>query len=263
MTLRTTVLSLIAMTLAGQARADEIAVALTDSLVEVDAGFAGARIVLFGAVSGVEPAAEEDGSAYDIVAVLRGPDAAFRIRPMERRGPIWTKGPAVRVEQAPSLYIAAATRPVEEFAGPDLQRALGLRADRLDIASRLRAADEKAAAVLTAYGAPAMAEAFLEASRQAGRFRELAGAVSFHKGPLFSIAIDLPPTTPIGEYAADVYLIREGEVLAQDAETLSVSKVGLERRIYNLAHRRPFSYGIVCVALSLLAGWLGAAAFRK
>ncbi|GAB4518226.1 MAG: hypothetical protein Kow00133_03140 [Amphiplicatus sp.] len=255
-------LALIATTLAGQARADEIAVALTDSLIEVDAGFAGARIVLFGAVSGVDPSAE-GGSAYDIVAVLRGPDAAFRIRPMERRGLIWTKGPAVRVEQAPSLYVAAATRPVEEFARPDLQRALGLRADRLDIAARLRATNEKAAAALAAHGAPAMVEAFLDASRQAGRFREIAGAVSFHKGPLFSIAIDLPPTTPIGEYAADVYLIREGEVLAQDAERLSVSKVGLERRIYDLAHRRPFSYGIVCVAVSLLAGWLGAAAFRK
>ncbi|MBB5518277.1 TIGR02186 family protein [Amphiplicatus metriothermophilus] len=254
--------ALLTLLAADAACANDIAVALTDSVVEVDAGFAGARIVLFGAVEGLAAPANE-ASPYDIVAVLRGPDADFRIRPMERRGLIWTRGPGIRVEGAPGFYIVAATQPVEDFAPPDLRRALEIGAAHLDIAARLDASDGRAREVLARHGAQALTEAFLEAGRETGRFREIAGAVAFHKGPLFSIAIDLPPTTPIGEYEARVYLIRDGEAIAQDSAALSVDKVGIERRIYDLAHQRPIAYGLFCVAMSLGAGWLAAAAFRK
>ena len=75
--------------------------------------------------------------------------------------------------------------------------------------------------------------------------------------------IALPPTTPVGDYRVDVYLFRDGELLSRDSAQLAVNKVGLERRIYELAQTRPIAYGITCVAVSLIAGWLAAAAFRK
>jgi len=52
-------------------------------------------------------------------------------------------------------------------------------------------------------------------------------------------------------------------MIASDTTALAVNRVGLERRIFDFAHQRPVSYGIFCVALSLLAGWLASLAFRK
>jgi len=111
--------------------------------------------------------------------------------------------------------------------------------------------------------APHAAAGFVAAEMRSGRYRDVDASITFKKNALFSIGIDLPPTTPVGDYAVDVFLIRAGAVVSADTAALSVRKVGLERRIYELAHNRPLGYGVMCVAVSLFAGWLGAAAFRK
>ena len=104
---------------------------------------------------------------------------------------------------------------------------------------------------------------FVTSETKRGRYQDHFDAFTFKKDALFSFEIDLPPTTPVGDYAVEVFLIDQGGVVAADTAALSVRKVGLERQIYDLAHDRPLGYGIMCVALSLLAGWLAALAFRK
>lgn len=248
---------------AAPAAAQDIAVALTTPAVEVDAGFAGARVVLFGALTGPDaPGANDDATPTDIVAVVRGPETTFSIRPIERDGMIWVKGPAVRLD-APGLLLTHSSRPLDDIAPPELRRVLMITADAGDLARDAAATNPAAAARLEARGRDAFGEAFIAASRIAGAMRDRPNAVTTHKGALFSIEIDLPPTTPLGAYRVDVYLFSEGALVSRDSAALVVNKVGLERRIYDLAHERPIAYGIACVAVSLLAGWLAALAFRK
>ena len=45
--------------------------------------------------------------------------------------------------------------------------------------------------------------------------------------------------------------------------TLTVEKVGLERDIYEFAHRRPWSYGVLCVLLAAFTGWGASRVFRR
>lgn len=247
---------------ANAARGADIAIALTDDLVEVDAGFAGAKVVLFGALIGetVGPtrARVED---YDIVAVVRGPAAMFRLRPMLRQRMIWLPGPAIDIG-APEVLLTSATRALDEIAPRETLRELGVGADAVSLAAAL-APSEAGAAFVRASGALAVSEAFLDHVRREGRFRETAGAVNFRKGALFSIDIELAPATPVGEYSVDVFLFREGALVSRDDARLSVGKVGIERSVYELAHGTPLAYGLGCVLISLAAGWLAAAAFRK
>ncbi len=247
---------------AAPARAAEIAVALTQSVVEVDAGFTGARLVLFGALSSVDPADLLRPSNLDIVAVVKGPAADFSIRPMQREGVIWTRGAGAVLRGAPSILLTSATRPVDEFTTPALRRRLGLGAESVDFHPLLRISGG-ATTLFGGDGARRFVEAFLEAGRASGRYGEAAPAVSFRRGALFSIDVELPPTTPVGEYIVDVYLIREETVISHDKASLVVSKVGLERRIYDIAHERPIAYGLACVVIAVAAGWLGGVAFRK
>ena len=244
-------LALILCAFTANASAADIEIALTDERVEVDAGFAGARLLLFGAITGVENPAE-----LDMVSVIRGPETHFNIRQMQKNNLIWTPGPAHAVGPAPGLYLTYSTRPVDDIAPLPLQAEYYLDADYLDIPLQSHLDAPPANPDL-------FRNAFLSEAEIAGLYRAETSGVSFRKGALFTIDARLPANTPVGDYEVAVYLFRNGEMIGADATSLAVNRAGLERRIYDFAHLRPVSYGIFCVALSLLAGWLASLAFRK
>jgi hypothetical protein len=41
-----------------------------------------------------------------------------------------------------------------------------------------------------------------------------------------------------------------------------VKKVGLERFLYNLSRQQPLIYGLLSLAIAILAGWLASSFFR-
>ena len=51
-------------------------------------------------------------------------------------------------------------------------------------------------------------------------------------------------------------------MLAQQVTKIDVRKVGIERWLYNLAHQRPATYGLLSLAIAIFAGWSAAAVFR-
>lgn len=236
--------------LAAPAAAADVEIALADERVEVDTGFSGARLVLFGAVTGID-----NSSTLDMVSVIRGPDARFTIRQMQKNRLIWTPGPRHAVGPAPGLYLTYSTRPVDDIAPLPLQAEYRLDADYLDIPIDARSP--------TAENTALFRSAFLSEAETAALYHRRTGGISFKKGALFTIDAGLPANTPVGEYEVAVYLFRNGEMIGSDKTALAVNRAGLERRIYEIAHERPVSYGIFCVALSLLAGWIGSFAFRK
>ncbi len=173
---------------------------------------------------------------------------------MEKNNLIWTPGPVHTVGPAPGLYLTYATRPVDEIAPLPIQAAYHLDTDYLDIDIKGHSAEEKAAL---------FREAFLNNAQTTGLYRASTDGIAFKKGALFSINARLPANTPVGEYQVAVYLFRDGEMIGADQTELAVNRAGLERRIYDFAHHRPVSYGLFCVALSLLAGWVASLAFRR
>ncbi len=247
--MRTLLSILTAMLFAVSAQAADIAVALTDDRVEVDANFAGADLTLFGAVTGVENPAE----VFDIIAVVTGPEGDFNVRPLEQRGIIWLPGEPWTVKNAPRFYASSATRPISDIAPLPDQAQYQLGVD--NIAAVDLYADSDAPHPFNA--------AFLDALETGGQYQDRVGGISFVKGALFTIDASLPADTPVGDYGVAVYLYRDGVMVSRDSAELRVNKVGLERRIYDLAHQRPVLYGLLCVAVSLLAGWIAGLAFRK
>ena len=61
----------------------------------------------------------------------------------------------------------------------------------------------------------------------------------------------------------DVYLLRAGEVVSAQSTPLVVDASGLERRLFNMAHDAPLSYGLACVFLAMLLGWISSVLFRR
>ncbi len=251
---------LAAISMSTAAWATDITVALTQENIEVDASFAGAHLTLFGVITGLS---EIETKATDIVAVVRGPDADFEIRRMQKKNLIWSAGPAILMEGAPALYLTSSTRPLDEIAPAQDRARFGLGAAFASNSATFIPNNDKAAAILMQTGPAILRSAYIKAAQDRGAFRERSNAVNFKKGALFTITQDLPADTPVGLYTVSVYLYRDGALIAQDEAQLSVNKVGIERRIYELAHNQPIAYGIICVLIALSAGWAAAAAFRR
>lgn len=232
-------------------KAQDIAIALTDNLVEIDADFAGAQIDLFGALAGANAPFE----AYDIIAVIEGPPLDFEVRALERRSAFWIPGEPFAVNNAPGVYITSATRDIDSIAPLPDQSAFALSLNGLRLNARRRDAPSP--------GEARYRDAFLDVMQDKGLYRDIVDGVEFKKPGLFTIRFDLPANAPVGDYAVSAYLYRGGGLIAHDNATLRVDTVGMERRIVEFAMFRPVSYGFACVFISLAAGWFAGFVFRK
>lgn len=240
-----------------------IAAALTDARVRVDSGFSGASIVLYGAVfnPGDQPT--------DVVVVVRGPDAPVRLVKKTRNMGVWLNSRPVLFEGAPGFYMTASTRPLSDIADFGQLRRLGVGVDHL----RIDAPEESR--TVTRYGVrdvvvSRLGEDYLDWRRAVIRLREAAAlyntdpdGVTFVDRGLFRAEVELPTTAPTGIYNAEVWLFQDGAPASVSNLTLTVEKVGFERDIYEMAHRQPWLYGIVCVFLAALTGYLASRLFRR
>jgi uncharacterized protein (TIGR02186 family) len=172
-------------------------------------------------------------------------------------------------EGAPGFYMTASTRPLSDIADFGQLRRLGVGVDHL----RINAPEESR--TVTRYGVrdvvvSRLGEDYLDYRRAVIRLREAASlyntdpaGVKFVDAGLFRAELELPTVAPTGQYFAEVWLFQEGEPVSVSNLTLTVEKVGLERDVYEFAHRRPWSYGILVVLLAAFMGWGASRVFRR
>ncbi len=239
-----------------------VSVALTQDIIEVDAGFSGASVTLFGVVNGQPPHGIEN---IDIVATVIGPPRTINVRPIERKGIIYTPGSANIARNVPGLYFVLSSRAIDLVAEPASNLGQSLNPKNLKL--QFITEDEHGAAQNIAQNNEGsddeIRQAAIEAGYSAGLFRTFTGTIKNGENGLFSMRIDLPARTPVGDYKVSVFAIEKGTVIGRDTADLSVNKAGIERAIYQMAYSHPFAYGIICVLISLFAGWAVSLAFRK
>jgi len=224
--------------------AEPLVADLSKHLVAITTGFAGTDVLLFGAVEG-------DG---DVVVVVRGPNHTETVRRKQRQFGIWVNSGRARIDNTPSFYQVAATRPLAEIAGPELLERQHIGLDHLALTIQ----DGDASAAPEIY-----AQALLRLKGRAGLYGERAEQIGFLGRRLFRTEMHFPANVPVGTYLVEVYLIDKGEVVGAQTTPLVISKIGLGAEIHDFALRRPIAYGIIAVLLAVLIGWLAALAFRR
>ena len=240
-----------------------VAAALTDARIHVDSSFRGASIVLYGAVF------NPTDDPADVVVVVRGPEAPIRLVKKTRNMGVWLNSRPVLFEGAPGFYMTASTRPLSDIADFGQLRRLGVGVDHL----RIDAPEESR--TVTRYGVrdvvvSRLGEDYLDWRRAVIRLKEAAPlydtdpeGVAFVDRGLFRAEVELPAVAPTGKYYAEVWLFQDGEPVSVSNLTLTVEKVGIERDIFEFAHRRPWSYGVLCVILAAFTGWGASRVFRR
>ena len=223
---------------------DPLVVDLSSHVVAITSGFTGANLLLFGAVEG-------EG---DVVVVIRGPSQNELIRRRDRFLGLWINRYQAAITGAPAYYQLASTRPLDQIARPAMldRHALGIE----HLSLQIRRKDEQKTD-------EDYRQALVRIKKQRGLYGDQSGNINLLGGRLFRTEMTFPANVPTGLYTAEVYLVKDGEIVSAQTTPLIISKSGVGAGLFDIAIHHSALYGLGAVALAMLAGWLAALAFRR
>ncbi len=213
---------------------------LSNYRIDIDSGFNGTRIFLFGARN-------DNG---DIVVVVRGPRRDYIVRKKEKIAGLWINRDHMKFWGVPDFYAIAAGKPLSDIEQAAVSRQLGIGENNL-LPLPVNPKSQE------------FADAFLRHQHERGLYLQTPGTVQFMGEMLFKTVIEFPDNIPPGDYTAEIYLISDGEVVGMQSTPIKVVKSGMDAFLFTYAHDYPLLYGITAVVLALGIGWFTGRVFEN
>lgn len=229
--------------------AESVVLGLSRDRVAITTSFDGSEILIFGAVK--RETAIPEGT-LGVVVTVAGPSKPVTVRRKEHRFGIWINTDAVEVDSAPSFYAVATSGPLHEVLThvEDLRHSVSIPRAIRSVGAPQNILD-----------AETFTEALIRIRSRSGLYQLLEDKVAVDEQTLFRTSIRLPAALVEGEYATRIFLTREGRVVSSFETSIDVDKVGLERWLFDLSRQQPLVYGLMSLAIAILAGWAASAAF--
>jgi uncharacterized protein (TIGR02186 family) len=247
MTVRAFLLAFLLTMSGGTAWAEDLVSGVSQDTIQITSNYTGTDIVVFGAIE-----RPQSTRGRNLVVVVRGPDQAMTVRRRNRIAGIWINNDAARFEGMPAYYYLASTEPVARIAPPDALARYGIGLQAL-----------RPSATGSHHDPEPFRQAAIRHLRQTGLYVESPGSIDFLSETLFRTKVPVPAGVTRGQYNVEVYLFRDGEVVSAQSTPFFVDATGLERRLFNMAHNAPLAYGLACVAMAMMLGWISAVLFRR
>jgi uncharacterized protein (TIGR02186 family) len=243
--LLTAVACLLCLAPAGSRSNEPLIADLSDHLIAITTGFAGRDVLLFGAVD----------TPGDVVVVVQGPNREVRMHRKSRVLGIWMNTASMTFEAVPSYYAINASGPLDEIALPQVRARQQMGLENLDLPLPRAKASPNIA--------EAWREALIRAKQREGHYHRDVGDVRFLGDRLFRADIHFPANVPTGSYTVETYYLRDGRVVGAQTTPLMVGKVGIEAELHDFAYKNAKLYGLVAIAIALVAGWIAHSVFHR
>ncbi len=229
----------------GRAQDLPLVAALSQSEVEITTAFTGESLMVFGSTEApIGPGGDE------VIIVARGPTRPLVVRRKVQVLGFWVNGPYARFSQVPGYYAIAGTRPAWQLLPEEERQRNELGLDALPLTS-------------TGARAPQFRAALLDLARERGLWLEDAAPVEIRGSRLFHMQLPLPAIIATGEYRVEVLLVRSRRIVAREELRFRVERTGSADQIATVAQAQPLLYGVACILLAALAGWLASILFRR
>jgi uncharacterized protein (TIGR02186 family) len=220
--------------------------------VEIRYTFAGAELLLFGAI--VYPSGRVPKDRPDVVIVVKGPAEPIIVREKQRIAGIWMNADSSRFRSAPSFYAVASSSPVSKLVDDRTAAIYELGIRNLQLSPGTSALPDRARR---------FEAGLLDLRQRQGLYSQDDHGVEITDGVLYRATIHVPSQVPVGTYTAETFLVSDGRVLAAATRDIEIGKSGFERFIAVAARRYSALYGLFSVLLSLALGWAAVAIFRR
>ena len=228
------------------AASEPLAADLSNHVVAITTGFTGTSLVLFGS-------REEPG---DIVIVVRGPAVRMALRRRHHVLGFWINTESATFDGAPAFYATISNRPLAQIASAPILtlHQIGIENLRPHVHSPRdlgpgRAADYRAALV--------------RRQQRARRYLDQVGTIAFIGDHLFRTTVAFPANVPVGKYSVEIFLFRDGALVAGQTVPLTVTEAGVDSSVSQFAQDEALIYGMIAVAATAMAGWLASLPFRN
>ena len=237
------------------AQAEQVVMAVSSERVAINSNFSGTELTVFGSI-------ERDGSSvsragdYDVVVVVKGPPADVVTRKKERIFGVWINRNSRTFLGIPSFYALLSNKPIDDIA-----QSQALKANQLGLTN---ITFPVSADSIEAPGNPAdFSEAYRRLKAEDDLFSMSDDGVEFLTRTLFKSQVQIPSRVPVGTYRIEVFVFKQGTLLAHDEQTLWISKAGLEQIVYDFSRQEGLLFGIAAVLLAIFVGWFGGVVFRR
>jgi uncharacterized protein (TIGR02186 family) len=219
---------------------------LSDHVIAITTGFTGTSLVLFGT-------RQEPG---DIVIVVRGPESRALVRRRHHVLGFWINTERVTFDDVPAFYATISNKPLADIAAEPV-----LRERRIGIPNLHPILHTPA--TLEAKREAAYRAALTRRQERNGRFIDSVGQIKFIGEHLFRTTVAFPSNVPVGTYVVEIFLFRDGGVIAGQTVPLTVTEAGVDSSVSQFAQDRALAYGLIAVAATAMAGWLASLPFRN
>ncbi|MES2408602.1 MAG: TIGR02186 family protein [Pseudomonadota bacterium] len=214
---------------------DNLITQLDSDHVDITAHFTGEQILVFGAIA----------NKGDVIIKVTSPAQDVAMSQKVRSGPIWLDSGHISVKNTPGIMYLLSSHPINQIVAPQALTKYGLNLQSGLSSSVLEGSTQ---------GMEDWQTAFLRLKQSKKYYKEFDNAVTVVGDRLFFAKLTLPAKLPLGEYALDTYLVRDGKVTAHQSSKLEVRQVQSELWVSNFAHQNPWLYGVSFTLLAIFIG---------
>ena len=220
---------------------------VSTDLVQINTGFDGMNLLLFGTTNG----------ANNIIIVIKGPLETNIIRKKTRVASIWVNTEKVIIENVPTFYAIASTRPLNQITTQSILKKYGIGANNF-LTNILKQANAKTMDISDEYK-----NALVRLKNKLGLYIDNPIKIKLIEEQLFRANIKFPANVGTGKYTAQIYYFKDGLLLDVINKPILVEKIGIGADVFRLAHSHSALYGIIAILIAVASGWIAAAIFRK
>ena len=220
---------------------------ISTDLVQINTGFDGVNLLLFGTTNGTN----------NIIIVIKGPLETNIIRKKTRFASIWVNTEKVIIENVPTFYAIASTRPLNQITTQSILKKYGIGANNF-LTNILKQANAKTMDISDEYK-----NALVRLKNKLGLYIDNPIKIKLIEGQLFRANIKFPANVGTGKYTAQIYYFKDGLLLDVINKPILVEKIGIGADVFRLAHSHSALYGIIAILIAVASGWIAAAIFRK
>lgn len=234
------------------AQAQGLVFSTSERTVWIHSNFTGETITVFGNIEPNAAGVRPEGH-FDVVVVVRGPTGDRVVRRKSRQFGVMLNADYALFSGLPSFYRVLSSRPLSTIISPEVM------AERA-----FTVADQVSASVNTTTGnVPLFERELIRLMEKANLFGTAERGVAFLSPTFFTTRVSLPSNVPNGTFLAQIFVVQNGEIVAERSQSFFVQKTGFERFLGDASRNQPLLYGLACVLLALVTGWLGGVLFRR
>ena len=244
----------LALAFATPAQAERVVSSVSNPNILISSSFDGETLTFFG---NIEPDIGAAGQAvsgpYNVVIVVIGPLADRVARLKTNNFGIWMNTTQVRFDAFPTYFQVLSSAKLSEITDP---ATLAVEAILPEDQARISAESGW-------WDSAVFGRQLVRLMTEKGAFGVRENGVRFLSSTFYSAQLTLPADVPNGAFIAKTYVFRDGQIIARRSEGFAVRKSGFERFVGTSAVQYPLLYGLTCVGLALLTGWLGGVVFKR